>query len=136
MLHMEEKLNKIIDYAIQTDYAEYDDEYKKKQALEDAETVCVFGTGGFFEGYHHHLKRIDFVCNNDCNTWGKKIEGIPCISPEQLYNIRGVIVIIMIGDYIPIKKQLDGYGVKNFAFYELFLSVYTEMHFVLYLNTL
>ena len=122
------KLIKAINYAIESDYEIYKKQLKINKRLEDAQNVCIFGTGGFFEGYNCYLKKYDYVIDNDENKIGKLFCGKECIQIDKLKKLEDVVVVIMIGNYKEVKKQLDKLGVENYIFYEIFLNVYTEYH--------
>lgn len=122
------RLNRAIDFAIETNNAVFYKAIKVNQRIDHAKNVCVFGTGGFFEGYHGYLKRIDFVCDNNQEKSGSVISGYTCVSPDKLKELDDVVVIIMVGNYKKVQEQLNEMQIENYLFTDLFMNVYTTYH--------
>lgn len=122
------RLNRAIDFAIETNNAVFYRAEKVNQRIAHAKNVCVFGTGGFFEGYHGYLKRIDFLCDNNKEKKDTVISGYTCFSPDKLKELDDVVVIIMVGNYKKIRQQLSEMQIENYLFTDLFMNVYTRYH--------
>ena len=58
---------------------------------------------------------------------GKTFEGLKCVSPEELKNYDNLFVIIMLGNPIPVKKQLKEMGIRCIAHDNLSLDSIMEM---------
>lgn len=125
---MREQLIKAIDYAIDTDNKIYFNEKKNRERILGARTICVFGTGAFYIGYKHFLDKVDYVCDSNPEKWGKVFCGCMCISPQELFMMKDVAVIIMVSQYREIKKMLDDNNINNCYFGDLYSNVYTEYH--------
>jgi organic radical activating enzyme len=87
-----------------------------KQQLDDlinnSDKIVVFGTGNFGALALHALKKlgktINCFCDNNRNNWGKKFEGFPVISPDELlmyFSNSHVLIASLHFDYI--KKQIN-----------------------------
>ncbi|MCT4592698.1 MAG: glycosyltransferase [Anaeromicrobium sp.] len=93
----------------------------------NAEKICVFGAGHYGErlyyDLHSRLIKIDLFADNNPEKWGSSINGVSCISPKQLYEIKNNTLVIvamrtptevvlkMKNDeypYVITKQQLDG----------------------------
>ncbi len=120
------KINHAFDYAIRSNYAIFDSEAKIKQRIRTAKNVCIYGAGGFFEGYHGYLERFDYVCDSNKNKWGTLIFGKKCISIDEMLKLEDLVVIIMLGNYQDTLKWLQEQQVEHYLFTEVFLNVYTE----------
>lgn len=81
--------------------------------------VCVFGLGKlfrdhFFQEYWHQGLNVSLLADNNQEMQGKYIEGILCVSPEQLKEYPHVMVIIFVKDSDKIEQQLTHLGVVNY----------------------
>lgn len=98
------------------DYALEHNSFNKLNLIEQADYVCVFGLGRYFEEAFvskriKHTYNVDLLCDNNPKKWGKVIEGLPCISPDELQRYDNVIVIIMMGNPLKVQEQLDDMGI-------------------------
>lgn len=92
-----------------------------KQVIEcfrKAETVCVFGIGKlfrdhFFQEYWHEGLGVSVFSDNNSSMHGKEIGGIKCISPEQLKEIRNLLVVVFVKNGEGIITQLKDMGIEN-----------------------
>lgn len=81
--------------------------------------VCVFGLGKlfrdhFFQEYWHQGLNVSLLADNNQEMQGKYIEGLLCVSPEQLKEYPDVMVIIFVKDSDKIEQQLKNLGVMNY----------------------
>lgn len=82
-------------------------------------TICVFGIGALFSQCYGQIclilgKKPDFLCDNAPEKWGRKINGIPCISPKELeQKASPVTVIIAVRNYELIHTQLRESGITT-----------------------
>ncbi|NLK73097.1 MAG: FkbM family methyltransferase [Clostridiales bacterium] len=93
--------------------------------------VCAFGLGKFFDDTHERLFKmcdVKYLCDNDHYKVHhfSEIEkfqkmGIKCIYPHQLKEINDIFVIAVVGNYEPIRKQMEQIGIDSIHI--------TEMHF-------
>lgn len=93
--------------------------------------IVIFGASGGALKVIKTLKnlniQINFLTDNNSNLWGKKIENIPVIEPDQLKNINCRIIIA--SDYQEeIELQLENMGLID----RLILK---EQYILKYLNT-
>ena len=85
-------------------------------------TVVGFGSGNCFRRNIDKVRSLyDFriVCDNNPEKWNTSIEnGIFCISPHELRNMKDVLVIIMVDDIsiaFEIAEQLINMGITRFT---------------------
>lgn len=133
---MKEKLIEAVRYAKDTDYSAWNIPNNIKERLRRAENVCLFGVGTFFhdlqkKGYFKRFGQdieINFVCDNDTTKQGTvyetNIREAICISFEELILLKNVVVLITIGNYYEVKKQLDCHGIENYPIADLYLRIY------------
>ncbi len=78
------------------------DAFKEKHGYKkvDEPQIICFGAGNALEKNLAKIKYIydlRYVCDNDSSKWGKEIiEGVTCISPEELSAMKETIVIILV----------------------------------------
>lgn len=92
-------------------------------------TVVAFGLGKFFKDTHERLYRmcdIAYLCDNNPDYWGKEFYGCKCISLNDLKKIENVFVIAVVGNYTPIRIQMEDMGIESMHI--------SEMHFEYYLK--
>lgn len=97
-------------------YALEHSSFNKVNLIDQAENVCVFGLGTFFEEAFVSKKvkekyHVNLLCDNDSLKWGKEYGGLTCVSPNQLPEYENLVVIIMLGNPVPVEEQLDRMGV-------------------------
>lgn len=121
-----ERLHKAIDYAIETHYKIHDRAIDIQNALYSHKNVCVFGTGEFFEdcAIPEHMRRFEYVGDNDPKRWGKLFKGRKCLSPNEIAEMDDIAVLIMIGEWRPIYKQLTGMGIECYPMDWYTMNVY------------
>ncbi len=84
--------------------------------LRNAQHICLFGAGVSLTDCIAQLvlllgRRPDFICDNAAEKWGKVIEGVPCISPDELLShMETVAVVITVRRYEPVFAQLHQLG--------------------------
>lgn len=123
-----ERLEKAINYAIESSYDIYNRQIEVQRALYSHKTVCIFGTGKFFEdcGIEEYMLRYEYVCDNNQEKWGKEFRGRKCISPNELSQMTDVGVLIMVADWKPIYKQLTALGVDCYPMEWYVLNTYDK----------
>lgn len=109
-MYYKKRIERIVDYSI-----EYDT-FNKARMVSNKKNVCVFGLGTFFreafesknvkEKYH-----VNLLSDNDKSMWGRIEQGIPVVNPKKLRGIEDLIVIIMVGNPVPIERQLNELGI-------------------------
>lgn len=92
-------------------YAKEKQSFNNLNRIEQAENVCVFGLGTYFKEAFvsqntKELYHVNLLCDNNKEKWGQIIEGLPCVSPEELKKYPNLIVIIMMGNPVDVEKQL------------------------------
>lgn len=113
-------------------YAEENLSFNKANDIEKADNVCVFGLGTYFKEAFVSQKtkekyKVNLLCDNDSEKWGKTFEGLKCVSPEELKNYDNLFVIIMLGNPIPVEKQLQKMGIKCSSHQNLSLDYIMEL---------
>lgn len=124
--YLEHQLDKAIEYA------EKNLSYNALNLIEHADNVCIFGLGTYFrEAFIPHSIReeyhVNLLCDNDPSKWGHTYEGIKCISPAELTKYDNLVVIIMVGNSIPIEEQLKKMKIKYVTHLELALDDIMEI---------
>jgi len=109
----EKKIAELIDREKENDFG-----YAKQwiENIKGKKNICIFGAGGHASNWIAYLKKneieVDFVCDNNPQYWGGKFfHKIPCISPDELNNIKKeTCIVIAVRDYMPIRQQLEKMG--------------------------
>lgn len=123
---MKELLNRAVDYAIETHYQIHQRAIETKERLYSHKNVCVFGTGEFFRDCadEEHLSRFEYVGDNNPACWGKEFKGRKCLSPQEIAEMEDIAVVIMVGEWRPIYKQLSEMGIECYPMEWCVLNVY------------
>lgn len=107
----EQFLGEILEYACEVG------SFNSRNLIDQAEHVCIWGTGTMFhEAYEAHFVRtgikVDYLCDNKPEKWGKDYLGIRCISPAELEQLEHTVVVPLIGKPERIETQLKQMGVS------------------------
>ena len=126
MMKYKEKLDKAVDYAIETHYAIHQRAIDIGNDIYAHKNVCIFGTGEFFEdcATQEHLLRFEYVGDNNSERWGKYYKGRKCLSPEEIAQLADVAVLIMIGEWRPVYEQLKSLGITVYPMDWYSMNVY------------
>lgn len=121
-----EQLNRAIDYAIDTHYEAHQRAIDVYKALYSHKYVCIFGTGEFFDdcATPEHMRRFEYVGDNNPERWGKTFKGRKCLSPEEIAAMEDIAVLIMIGEWRPVYKQLTDMGIECYPMDWYTMNVY------------
>lgn len=130
-----ERLEKAIDFAIDSDYIVYDRQNIAREQTRVAKELCLYGVNeyiesDFFENYckNNGLINVKYLCDDDCKKWGKVFKGLKCISIEELSKREECVVILLNCDYKEIKDELDKRKIMNFSINELELNVFDDKY--------
>lgn len=98
-------------------YAIENDSFNKANVVRRAKNVGVFGLGKFFhDSFVDNLLnlniKVDVLADNNPAKWGKEYFGLKVVPPCELKEYEDLIVIIMLGDPIPVEEQLDSLGIR------------------------
>ena len=90
----------------------------------EAEHICVFGLGILYQEKFETQNmreryKVDLLCDNDAEKWGKEYNGLRCISVDELVKIKNVFVIIMVNSYEAIQNQLRNLGIECIPYLRL-----------------
>ncbi|WP_217596220.1 glycosyltransferase [Cohnella sp. GbtcB17] len=82
-----------------------------------ADRVCIFGAGAYgtrlCESLVSRMIQVDNFCDNNPEKWGTVVNGVPCISPSQLVEMKErTLVIVAVATPEPIVQQLETMGVS------------------------
>lgn len=102
--------------------------YNWMENLQD-KTVVAFGLGKFFRDTHERLYRmcrIDYLCDNNPDYWGKEIFGKTCISIEKLKGLENAFVIAVVGNYEPIRIQMEELEIDSIHISEMHFEHYCK----------
>jgi len=81
--------------------------------------LCFFGLGELlYREFNNVLvccgRYPDFICDNNPMNWGKRFNGIPCISPSELVLFSSrLVVLITIKQYEQIVIQLRSFDIQK-----------------------
>lgn len=115
--------------AMEDNHEIYERQLKVRKRFQEAGTVCFFGTGEFYHDcYGHPGFAYEYCCDNDPAKWGKTYRGKRCIPPEELKSMEDPVVLVMVGEYRPIQKQLDEMGIENYNCDDIFLNVFDQKY--------
>lgn len=106
-----QQLNNAIEYSLERG------SFNSLNIIENAKNVCVFGLGTYFNDAFssQDMKKkfhVNLLSDNDPDKWGKTFESIKCIPPYELTNYESLVVIIMLGNPVPVEKQLKDLGIQ------------------------
>lgn len=96
------------------EYAEKNGSFSKLNMAENADEVCVYGLGKFFDeafiqwNFMNQMQ-VSLLCDSNPEKWGKLFYGIKCISPEELFKLnktKNILVVTFIGNPIELNKIL------------------------------
>lgn len=121
-----ERLGKAVDYAIESNYEIHNRAIDVYKSVYQHKNICIFGTGEFFEdcAIPEHLRRFEYVGDNDPTKWGKEFKGRRCLSPEEITKMDDIVVLIMVGEWRPIYKQLTDMGIECYPMDWYSMNVY------------
>ncbi len=126
--HMKQLLDSIWNYVCQNGYTEYERCKKIRNEYVQADTICLYGTGKFYNDYKMNVKHYEFVSDKNPDKWGKYIDGRYCLSPEELREREDVLVVVMLGDYKDALDYLKNIGCKCVYFGDVYKNVYDVYH--------
>ena len=123
-----QRLKEAVQYAIDTNYSIWNRQNEIRKEIYSHKNVCVFGTGEFFDDCadDEHLLRFEYCADNNPQKWGKVYKGRKCLSPAEIAKMDDMVVIIMIGNWKPIYKQLKEMGISCYPMDWYSLNVYDE----------
>lgn len=109
---LQKQLDSALDYALETG------SFHKQNIIEQADAVCVFGLGTYFEEafFRQNVKErfhVSLLCDNSKERLNEverrlgKDSGLKCITPDQLSEYGNVAVILMLGDTRSAARQLS-----------------------------
>ncbi len=86
--------------------------------------LYLFGSGNFANMFLSQFRKdydVTGIIDNLELKWGTYVEGIPVMSPEILTTLdpSECKVIVCIKNYVPVIKQLEDMGIKNFSIYDI-----------------
>lgn len=106
--------------------------FDKRNIINNVSKICIFGIGKYFEdAYEQYFLnqdiKVDYLCDNNSEKWGKEFKGIKCISPRELKMIDDIVVIPLIGDLESIQKQLENMKINHIGPNELFFDIIANL---------
>lgn len=125
---IKKQLEYAIDDVIKNGYRIFDRAKYIRQRLSEVENICLYGTGGFYKDYSYTLENYNYVCDKNPNKWGTMVDGRICLSPKQLAELSSVVVIVTVGDYRTVQKELDDMKIENYFLGDIFLNIYDEKY--------
>lgn len=121
-MQMENNLEEVLQKAFQ--YAVHRKSFTKMSLLKQAENVCVYGLGRYFEEafFKQNVRErfhVNYLCDkNDSRleelSIDSRVESLQLIHPEELAGLKNVVVILMLGDPRSALKYLESIvGIEN-----------------------
>ncbi len=85
--------------------------------------LYLFGSGTFTRSFLSQFAadyQIEGILDNNVDKWGTELDGISIYSPDILkeMSIGTYKVIICIKNYIPVMKQLERLGIRDYSIYD------------------
>jgi FkbM family methyltransferase len=134
-LSLKRRLEMAVDYAIETEYKVWERQYAAREWTRIAHSVCLYGvdeyiSSDFFVEYcnNNGLTNVKYLCDNDHEKWGKTYRGIKCISPNELYELKACVVIILSKNEENIGNRLNRNKIKNYSINYLELNVFDNQY--------
>lgn len=117
-MNYREQLKKAIDYA------EEKGSFSKISMAENADIVCAWGLGKYFEEAFEkwdfkNIMHVNLLCDSEESKWGGVFSGLRCVSPDELIELnrnKSVLVIPFIGRPLRLEMNLRK---NNIAFVNL-----------------
>lgn len=111
---------------------EYEDLFRNIFKGTENRQIYLFGSGQFtkmFLSQFGNDYEIAGIFDNNQEKWGKELQGISIMPPMHLESLQtGTYkVIICIKNYVPVIKQLQKLGVRNYAVYDSSLEYPRKM---------
>lgn len=120
------RLGKALHYAADTG------SFDKRLVVQQADNVCLFGLGRFFEEAFIQQDvakrfRVKYLSDNNRDklkeiSTRKDYENFICLPPEELKKLKNVVVIIMVGNSLEIEKQFRQMDIPYMTYNELALA--------------
>lgn len=128
MNNYKNRINKIVQYAIDSNYDIHNRAVRIHKDVYSRKNICLFGLGEFFRdcATEEHFTRFEYVSDNNPECWGKYYKGRLCVSPEEIKNIEDCVVIIIVGEWRPIYKQLTDMGILCYPMDWYSMNVYDK----------
>lgn len=107
--------------------------YQEFFSLTEKKKICLFGTGVMGQYFCHQILtnggRVDLFCDNDIGKQNKPVvNDILCISPEELYQMENVMVLISLNAVDQVYDQLKSHGIHDIVKHpEYFCPFYQDM---------
>lgn len=85
--------------------------------------IYLFGSGNFTKKFLSQFATdhiIAGILDNNRETWGTELQGIPILPPEHLaaLAVGSYKVIVCIKNYVPVIRQLKELGVRDYGIYD------------------
>lgn len=90
---------------------------------QQVEQIFIFGTGIWGNRCYNILRegkiKIDFWVDNDPSRWNQEIQGIKVLNPDELKNIKAIVLIAVKEEGNEIKQQLEMMKNKDLKYVSL-----------------
>lgn len=98
----------------------------------ETKQIYLFGSGQFTKMFLSQFGKdyeIAGIFDNNQEKWGKELKGLPILPPSYLESLQPETykVIICIKNYVPVMKQLQKLGVRDYAVYDSSLEYPRKM---------
>jgi len=80
--------------------------------------ICVFGLGklfweNFFSQRWNEVLGQTCYCDNSEELWGRTIDGIKCISPVELKELKDPLIVTHMSDDHAVREQMEALGIQK-----------------------
>jgi len=127
-MNVRECMNKIKEAVVSAQLGETITAYNWNEYFKN-KNVVAFGLGKFFEDTHERLfKKVDvaMLCDNNPEKWGNTYYGKKCVSPDELYQMKNVVVIMVLGDCRSVERQMVEHNIECISITEIHFSAYEK----------
>lgn len=89
----------------------------------EGKKLYLFGSGAFTKIFLSQFAadyHIEGILDNNADKWGSELEGIPVYSPDilQEQTMGTYKVIICIKNYVPVMRQLEQLGIRDYSIFD------------------
>jgi len=113
---LEKRLTEAIRFAIRNGWELYNRPNILMKRVREAKHVSAFGAGNFFQQNFSWFPDLnaacEFVCDSDPKKQNTIIGGKRCISLDELRRLEDVVVIVTVGNYKNLVKELQKLGIE------------------------
>ncbi len=89
----------------------------------EGKQIYLFGSGNFTKKFLSQFGKdyaVAGILDNNKERWGTDLQGIPIMAPEHICSlpVGSYKVIVCIKNFVPVIRQLNDLGVRNYGIYD------------------